>query len=233
MYGTTKNLHVTSLTQEQHEKTCGYWYTVTDGAMAHTAFATERGLLHWMQERGLELTAPLPARGTWSTQKIQGNYTRICTMDLVSFERLAHENHPKIKILDNGEYTMGIVTTNENGSKTVHHLNCNIRTRPVYDYQQTRAELDGEGEEVQATSYAEVTRMQQRIAELEDLLGEALSAVESTSSGLAAWVEIADEEDLREHDDVALEQAGEVSAKIREALGLPQEEPAPAENPAG
>jgi len=139
------NLRVTSLTLEQRLETCGYWYTITtDDSMAHTAFATERGLLRWLDERGLSLTKPLPPRGAPSSQMIHGQYTQSDTFDLEDFEQLLKEGHPKIKVLDNGEYTLGVVTTDARGGKTVHHLNCNIRLRPKYNHAQTRNELDGD-----------------------------------------------------------------------------------------
>ena len=37
---TYDSLHATTLDPEQHKRTCGYWFIVTNGAMAHTAFAT-------------------------------------------------------------------------------------------------------------------------------------------------------------------------------------------------
>lgn len=137
MNGTFKNLQVCSLSPEQHQRTCGYWYTVTDGSMAHTAFATERGLLRWLEERGLDLTEPLPERGTFSWQKIKGSYKQVSTMDCNAFEQLEGKH---IKVLDNAQYTLGIVTE-EDGMKVVNHLNCNVKTRPVYDYWACHSEL--------------------------------------------------------------------------------------------
>ena len=47
------NLHVTALNREMYERTVGYWYTVTCGATAHTAFRTREELDQWLSERGL------------------------------------------------------------------------------------------------------------------------------------------------------------------------------------
>src|SRR5438445_296985 len=71
---TYSELYACALTQEQHERTCGYWFTVTNGAMAHTAFATRAGLDRWLAERGLALEGELPAAGTWGTSRIVGEY---------------------------------------------------------------------------------------------------------------------------------------------------------------
>ena len=139
MNGTFGNLQVCSLTEEQHRNTCGYWYTVTSGVYAHTAFATERGLLRWLQERGLELAEPLPARGTFSWQFIQGAYSQASTMDEEAFAALSGE---RITVLDNGDYTVGVVTRDEAGHRTVHHLNCNVKSRQVFDHAQARKELN-------------------------------------------------------------------------------------------
>jgi hypothetical protein len=62
-------LYATSLTQEQHEKTCNYWFIVHNGAMSHTAFETRAGLDRWMSERGLALESELPEAGTWGTTR--------------------------------------------------------------------------------------------------------------------------------------------------------------------
>lgn len=59
------------LTEEYHQRTCNYWYTITArGCMAHTAFTTERELLAWMDKKGLVLAQPLTPPGTASSQRL-------------------------------------------------------------------------------------------------------------------------------------------------------------------
>jgi hypothetical protein len=138
MYARTySNLQVTSLNPEQHERTCGYWYTVTTGAMAHTAFATRAGLDRWMEERGLSLERELPEKGEWGSSRIVGEYREASYLhDADDF----HALRPIIATpeLSNGDYTLGLITE-EDGIRTVHYLNPNVRTRLVYDYTRTRA----------------------------------------------------------------------------------------------
>lgn len=127
-----KNLNVTVLTEEFNKKTCNYWYTVTESWAAHVAFETLAGLTRWMDERGLELTGPLTEPGTWSNQKIVGSYKTTFHMDPAVFYAL-----PAIietKDLGNGDYTLARITE-EDGIRTVHQLNCNVKQeRVIFDY---------------------------------------------------------------------------------------------------
>lgn len=124
-------LWLTVLTQEQHEHTCNYWYCVTVGAMAHTAFETERGLMQYLTERGLKLSEPLTPAGEWSSQEIIGTYNERMHMDTKEFYAL----NPVIitRAMSNGDYTLALITE-EDGVRTVHTLNPNVHDRPVFDY---------------------------------------------------------------------------------------------------
>jgi hypothetical protein len=130
------SLWATSLTEEQHEKTCGYWYTVTSGAMAHTAFATRAGLDRWMWERGLTLDTDLPEQGEFGTSRINGTYRSCSHLDPAEFEMV----RPVLATaeLSNGDYTLGLVSEDDDGVRTVHYLNPNVKTRLVFDYRRTR-----------------------------------------------------------------------------------------------
>ena len=66
------DLRATALTLGQHGRTCGYWYTVTSGATAHTAFAARAGLDRWLRERNLTLAGQLQAQGEWASAAIIG-----------------------------------------------------------------------------------------------------------------------------------------------------------------
>jgi hypothetical protein len=101
----------------------------------------------------------------------------------------------------------------------------------VYDSQKTRAELDVDGGEVSTASYEDFTRLQQRHAQLEELLQESLAALEMTSSSLQGWMEIADEGDERDYDASAMEAANGAIGKIREVLGLPDGDEVPLNAP--
>lgn len=139
MHGQFTNLKLCCLAPEQHARTCNYWYTITTGwGTPHTAFETERGLHRWLRERGLEIDGDLPQRGTFAAFSIHGTYEQCSTFDCNAFEAL--EGEPT-KVLDNAEYTLGILTRNGAGNVVVNHLNCNIHTRQTFEYFAARKEM--------------------------------------------------------------------------------------------
>lgn len=68
-------LTVISLDQEQHSRTCGYWYLVQNQHSAHTAFRTIEGLQKWAKERGLNLPELPAERGVYSFHFMPGSYS--------------------------------------------------------------------------------------------------------------------------------------------------------------
>ena len=74
------NLSITSLTPEQKLRTCGYWYTVTNGSTAHTAFQTRDAALSWLRSLGLKIADDLAQEGQFQHQKIDGSYIRALIM---------------------------------------------------------------------------------------------------------------------------------------------------------
>ena len=101
-------LYATTLTREQHERTCGYWFTVTNGATAHTAFATRAGLDRWLAERGLSLENELPEAGTWGTTRVAGQY---CTESHGEFS--ATEDNPYRMVEDDAWHQITPVVTGQ------------------------------------------------------------------------------------------------------------------------
>jgi hypothetical protein len=141
-----ENLSVCALNAEQHLRTCGYWYVVTDRASPHTAFATQRGLLRWMEERGLSVdavpkaVAPLDSgKGLSNHCRIHGKYATRTHMSMDAFYALPNVV-VRTKALCNGDYVEALITQ-EDGYRTVHTLNPNVRDRKVFDYRDTRAEM--------------------------------------------------------------------------------------------
>lgn len=127
------SLQVTALTPEQHERTCDYWYTVTCGTLAHTAFTTMHGLMRWLEERNLMLPAELPEqRGEFATMPVNGEYYASSHMS----ESVFYAVNPVVitAALSNGDYTLALISSDENGVRTVHTLNPNVRTRFVADH---------------------------------------------------------------------------------------------------
>jgi hypothetical protein len=126
---TRLGVHV--LTPESAQKTCGpYWYAVEYRGMAHTAFRKREHFLQWLEQFGLSLDSELGAEGTGDWISISGSYrvTAHCSYDalfLLEGKRVRH--------LDNGDYTLGVLERDDDGVVNLHHLNCNLLDRPVFD----------------------------------------------------------------------------------------------------
>lgn len=134
----SSDLRAHALTPEQHEQTCGYWYTVTNGALAHTAFATRDGLDRWLRERNLKLFAGF-GTGEWSTVRIHGTYRQQYHMSTDEFDAI----RPVVATaaMSNGDYTLALIDEDALGIRTVHTLNPNVKSRLVFDYQSTRKSM--------------------------------------------------------------------------------------------
>lgn len=142
MKQTYNNLWAYHLTDEGASRTCGYRYTVTADHMAHTAFGCRRGLDLWLGERGLVLTGAMPAKGDHAP--IGGRYHTESHMDRERFESI-REIGSATRTVSNGDWVDAIVTVDpENGERTVHHLNPNVRDRATYPHDECRT-LYGSG----------------------------------------------------------------------------------------
>jgi len=134
-----KDFWLVTLDQEGHEKTCNYWYLVQSfGATPHTAFTKRESLLCWLALHGIQLTKSLPEHGTHSVQRLAGKYKSTSHMNPSEFYAIEGTKTPR---LDNGDYTLGIIAHEEDGTRNIHYLNCNVRERPVYVYAETRAQV--------------------------------------------------------------------------------------------
>lgn len=134
-------LYACSLTPEQRARTCSYWYTVTDNSTAHTAFRTRMAFARWLADRGLALAADLPPEGEHGVQRIVGSYRQAMHLDYAEFYANATKGK-HIRVMSNGQYTLGIITTDDDGIRTVHTLNPNCHERPVFDYRESQAMED-------------------------------------------------------------------------------------------
>lgn len=137
---THDRLHLCSLTPEQHARTCGYWWTVTAGALAHTAFRTEHALRTWAARVGVTLPElpPQGEPGHWSLREV---YRTTLHMGLSreQFEQIPGE---RFRALSNGGYTLGIAEPGADGVVTVHVMNPNCKDRPVFDFWESDAVTD-------------------------------------------------------------------------------------------
>lgn len=139
-----ENLIVIALNDEQHRSTCGYWYLVKERGSAHTAFATLGGLLRWLVERGLECDVPTAVpvedygKGLTNYAHIVGQYATQMHFSMDEF--YAMKTVVRTKTLSNGDYVDALITQ-EDGYRTVHTLNPNVRDRRTYPYFETRQEM--------------------------------------------------------------------------------------------
>ena len=129
-------LTVTRLEPEESEKTCGpYKYLVHNHWASHTAFVTRAGLDLWLKERGLSIYGDIETE-RWCP--IDGWYAKEShMMHPYEFEQIEGE---RIKVLDNSNWTLGIVNCDNEGFTTVHYLNCNVHNRPIFPYFETTKE---------------------------------------------------------------------------------------------
>lgn len=115
---TYKDLYLACLTSEMHEGTCGYWFTVrTDGgSLPHTAFRTRAALLHWMGERNLCLSAPLPVRvGQYQWQRLLGSYrVALWPGPVTTLPGFA------TRVVNNGQYTEARIERDQKDVVTIH-----------------------------------------------------------------------------------------------------------------
>ena len=131
------NLIVISCDQQLHSQTCNYWYLVQSHASAYCAFTHREAFLKWLDELGLSLAGDLPPHGTHGWVHIAGEFSRRMHLSYDAFFAL-----PAVletETLCNAEYTLGRITVDEAGHRTLHTLNPNCRHRPVFPYAETRA----------------------------------------------------------------------------------------------
>lgn len=128
-------LWLCSLTPEHRARTCSYWYTVTDGSTAHTAFRTRAALMRWLDRRGLGLTVALPDEGVPSSQRLAGSFRTAMHGDAVEFALLDGESGRE---MSNGRYPLAVFTKDADGIVMVHTLNPNCE-RIEFDDRSSRA----------------------------------------------------------------------------------------------
>lgn len=129
-YRKVESLTLTSLTKEQHERTCGYWYLVQERHGSHTAFRTAAAVFRWLEDRCLEMTKELPEHGEHSYQEIKGSYGTRYLGDRLSIDESAVES--MVMVLNNAEYTIGYVT-HEDGIRVVNIVSRG-NPRVTFDY---------------------------------------------------------------------------------------------------
>lgn len=127
-----KDLWVTRLDADNKARlNCRYTYLVSANvATRHTAFHSFEALQLWTSERGLTLPA-MPNDESWFSGPIVGSYATVAHMDEATFYAT---DGALIRVLCNAQYTLGIVAIEPDGTRTVHSLNPNVKTRPVFEY---------------------------------------------------------------------------------------------------
>lgn len=128
------NLTVACLTPEQRERTCSYWFAVQSNHTSETAFRTLAAFHQWLDLLGIECPEELPPQGEHKFIWLKGLY-RVCShLDVAAFYKLEGR---VTRWMNNGRYTMAVITRDDDGIRTVHHLNCNC-PRLEFDYDESR-----------------------------------------------------------------------------------------------
>lgn len=134
---THSNFWLCSLTEDQHSRTCGYWWTLTKGGIAHTAFRTEYALREFFNR--IRVTLPeLVQRGEWASWSVPGEY-RTCMHIELTREQFEQIPGSRFRAMSNGQYTEGIAETGGDGIVTIHTMNPNCKDRKVFDYWESSA----------------------------------------------------------------------------------------------
>lgn len=129
-----KSFWLITLNEEGNKKTCDYWYLIqTYGGTAHTAFNKRSSLIKWLGERGLELTEEMPEHGTFSWQRVTGEYRQRYVLSADEFSTLRGQT---VRALHNGQYTQAIITDDADGFKTVH--TAHFEGKPIFDYWESK-----------------------------------------------------------------------------------------------
>ncbi len=142
MNRTYENLTLAALTPEQHANTCGYWYTVTDGATPHTAFRTKEAAISWLRALGLSIDDELPkTRGEHAVRRIRGRYRR--EMVICSAETFAELPGMPVALLSNGSYTTGKLHTDiKKAMRVLYEPSPNCAWRDKHDHRECGAMKD-------------------------------------------------------------------------------------------
>lgn len=137
MYARTiSNLWLHCMTKDEPVGCGPYFYTVTTGAAtAHTAFRTRAALLHFLELYGLTAPQDIPEPGARAfSMPLAGSYREVMHMDGDALDTLTGR---RVRHMNNGAYTLGIVVTADDGIRTVHVLNPNV-LRVVYHHAESR-----------------------------------------------------------------------------------------------
>lgn len=134
---TYSNLTLATLDSDGNARTCNYWYLVRADGLPHTAFNRRASLVAWLERLGLTLSADMPPHGVHSYQEIRGTYRTEMHGSYDSFYAL--QSIEDVPTLSNGDWTLGRVTRDADGLRTLHTLAPACRHRPVFNHAECRA----------------------------------------------------------------------------------------------
>lgn len=140
MIRTVDRITICALTPEMHARTCSYWYTLLSRSTSETAFRTDAALHGWLALTGLDLGGVLPPKGKHAVFQPEGSYRTEMHGEYCGFFEL--DAVAEIRTLSNGEYTLGLVTRDYDGVRTIHTLNPNLRRRPSFPYAESNDRID-------------------------------------------------------------------------------------------
>lgn len=122
-----RSLWLCGLDQDMHEKTCGYWYTLTSyGGTPVTAFRTYAGLCRYFRHHKLALPDNVPAQGVYFSARIEGEAIDVMHLSTESFAAIDGRDTWR---MNNGSYTPAKIDS----TGKVHYMNPNCK-QPILDW---------------------------------------------------------------------------------------------------
>jgi hypothetical protein len=134
-------LRITALDSRLHANTCNYWYTVTNGGTAHTAFRTKASAVAWLNALGLTIDGELPTGATYASFEIKGEYRRERFMGTA--EAFSDIDGIPVPCLENGDFRQGKLD-DKNGIRVLYSVNANCKWAEIYDHR-TCSRMKDEG----------------------------------------------------------------------------------------
>jgi hypothetical protein len=104
---------------------------VKDEGSALTAFRTRAALVTWLSDRRLSVASEIPPEGERGYFEIIGGFSHAT---YTSYDEFFSIQGKRRRIINNAEYTLCILQSDESGRVTENVLNPNCRDRPIFEY---------------------------------------------------------------------------------------------------
>lgn len=115
--------------EQRAKQTAGpYQYVIQNKGMSYVAFCNLSSMMMWMEERGLSLDKMIDVN---SWVNVQGKHREVAHMETVANFNL--RGGRRSMIMSNGDWTECVIN-DDDGIRTIHYLNVNVRDRKVFDW---------------------------------------------------------------------------------------------------